>query len=341
MANIVGAIGLAILAAALGPLVGWFFHSREVGIAAVLMAGTLPVTAAAIVPGALLQRRVSYRRMLFEPITVVAYSISSITLLAARLGIWGLIIATYIATATRTIGYIVLSRWRPELSLVSFAMWRSLARYGRHVLLSELFTHVGLITTTAVVGRAVGISALGKFSHRPPARQSGERAGDLRKRLRALSDVRADLRRPRALPIELAPVVAASDPDRLSDQLPLSRGWRTACRGRLRRVLARCGSNHDGVVRRGRWVALRSTASEASKARGRPEILPRLDGLAAVAPLLFMVVLLPLGAVGVGLALSIGALVAGAYALRKLAEISLLRSRRCFVSSGRPLSGAS
>ena len=41
--------------------------------------------------------------------------------------------------------------------------------------------------------------------------------------------------------------------------------------------------------------ALRSTASEASKARGRPEILPRLDGLAAVAPLLFMVVLLPAG----------------------------------------------
>ena len=134
MANIVGATGLAILAAALGPLVGWFFHSREVGIAAVLMAGTLPVTATAIVPGALLQRRVSYRRMLFAPITVVAYSISSITLLAARLGIWGLIIATYVATATRTIGYIVLSRWRPERSLVSFEMWRSLARYGRHVL---------------------------------------------------------------------------------------------------------------------------------------------------------------------------------------------------------------
>ena len=324
VSNMVGSTGLALLAAALGPVVGLFFHSTEIGIAAAVMAGTFPLTAAAIVPGALLQREFSYRRLLFEPLTVVAYSVSSITLLAAGAGLWGLIVATYISAATRTVGYMVLSRWRPEVRLISFEMWKSLAQYGRHVLLSELYTHVGLLTTTAVVGRALGITALGNFrlaSQLVSQASAPAIYGGAYVLFPALTRISHDekrfqiglLRSLRILTLLVFPVSFLFIPI----GIPLAvvvfgEDWRDA--GPI--MMAMSGV---GVA-----VALQSIASEVFKARGRPEILPRLNGLAAVAPLAFMVVLLPFGAVGIGLAMSLGSLVMAYYALRKLAAVSSL-----------------
>jgi len=323
-ANIVGAAGLAVLAAALGPVVGLFFDSREIGIAAAVMAGTLPLTAAAIVPGALLQRQFSYRRLLFEPLTVVAYTISSISLLAAGTGIWGLIIATYIATATRTIGYFLLSRWRPRLRLVSFEMWRSLARYGRHVLLSELYRQLGFVATTAIVGRALGVTPLGNFRLASQlVNQASAPAiyGSAYVLFPALARISHDekrfqlslLRSLRLLTLIVFPISFLFIP--IGEPLAVvvfGETWRDA--GPIMMALSGLGAA----------VALQSIASEVFKAHGRPQILPTLNGLAVLTSVAFMAALLPLGAVGIGLGLSFGALVTAVYALWKLAQVTSL-----------------
>src|SRR5262249_10801943 len=135
-ANILGGFLLAALAAACAPLIGLFFHSSDIAVAAAVLAGTIPISAAAIVPGAILQRRVSFRFPFVGPFGSLAYVVAAIIALSSGLGLWGLVIATYAAATVSTTVVFALSPWRPVPALVSFAMWRSLAEYGRPVLLS-------------------------------------------------------------------------------------------------------------------------------------------------------------------------------------------------------------
>src|SRR5207244_5703356 len=81
-ANVVGGFALAVLAAALAPLIGLFFHNGEIGTAAAALAGTIPINAASIVPGALLARRVSFRFAFIAPLESLAYATAAITTLA-------------------------------------------------------------------------------------------------------------------------------------------------------------------------------------------------------------------------------------------------------------------
>ena len=136
-ANIVGGVCLAAVAAALAPVIGFFFHSGEIARAAAVLAGTIPISAVSIVPGALLQRRLSFRFPLVGPFEASAYVVSAIVGLSAGLGLWALVIATYVAATARAGLTLALSGWHPSFKLLSWEMWRSLSRYGRPVVLSS------------------------------------------------------------------------------------------------------------------------------------------------------------------------------------------------------------
>src|SRR5581483_3779884 len=100
--NVVGGLLLAGAAAALGPLIGLFFHSGEAGKAASVLAGTIPITALSIVPGGLLQRRISLASALVQPSASLVYGIAAIVTLATGMGLWGLVLATYAGECART-----------------------------------------------------------------------------------------------------------------------------------------------------------------------------------------------------------------------------------------------
>ena len=165
LANLVGGVGLALLAVAAAPIVGLFFHSRTVGFASAALAATIPFSAASIVPGAMIRRRVSTRLAFVQPVSVIGYGVAGVALLAAGYGLWGLVLATYVATLLSTTSIWMFSRWRPTFRLASMEMWRSLAAYGRPVMISLFLREVGFAGMTAFVGRAFTSTVLGQFRY--------------------------------------------------------------------------------------------------------------------------------------------------------------------------------
>jgi O-antigen/teichoic acid export membrane protein len=321
-ANVVGGFALAALAAALAPLIGLFFHNSEIGTAAAVLAGTIPLNAASIVPGALLSRRVSFRFAFIGPFESLAYAIAAIAALAGGLGLWGLVLATYAAAAARTTVVWLVSGWRPSFDLVSWEMWRSLSRYGRPVVLSSLFDEVGRGGSTAVVGRLLNISALGQFRSAQRLVLQPNTAivyGSAYVLLPAFSRIWQDerrfhdsiLRALRTLMLLIFPVSLVF--------IPLGRPFATILLGQPWRGAGPIMMAMAGV---GIASALGSISAETFKASGRTDLLPRFHALGAAIPIALMFALRDLGAPGMGLAISLGMLMVAAYAIQILARIT-------------------
>jgi O-antigen/teichoic acid export membrane protein len=322
VANVLGALGLAALAAALAPLIGLLFHSGEIARAAAALAGTIPLNAASIVPGALLARRVSFRFAFIGPFESFAYGTAAISLLAGGLGLWGLVLATYAAAATRTTVVWVMSGWRPSFKLVSWEMWRSLSRYGRPLVLSSLFDEAGRAGSTAVVGRLLNISALGQFRSAQRLVVQPNTAivyGSAYVLLPAFSRIWEDekrfhdsiLRALRTLMLMIFPVSLVF--------IPLGQPFATILLGQQWRGAGPIMMAMAGV---GIATALGSISAETFKATGRTALLPRFHALGAAIPIALMFALRDLGAAGMGLAISLGMIMVAAYAIRILSRIT-------------------
>jgi PST family polysaccharide transporter len=321
-ANILGAVGLAALAAALAPLVGLFFGSSEIAIAAAALAGTIPLNVASIVPGAMLSRRMSFRFAVIGPFESFAYVIAAIPLLAGGWGLWGLVLATYAAAVARTTAVWVISAWRPSLGLVSWEMWRSLTRYGRPLVLSSLFDEVGRVGSTALVGRLLAITALGQF--RTALRfvlQSSNAItfGSAYALLPAFSRIWRDekrfhdsiLRAFRTLSLLVLPVSVIF--------IPLGEPFATVLLGRPWRAAGPIMMAMAGI---GIAAALGTISAECFKATGRTRLLPRFHALGTVLPLALMVAMRGFGAPGMGLAMSLGGGIVAAWAVLTLARVT-------------------
>jgi PST family polysaccharide transporter len=322
IANVVGGFALAALAAAFAPLIGLFFHSGKIGIAAVALAGTIPLNAASIGPGAILARRVSFRFAFVGPFEALAYAIAAITALAGGLGLWGLVVATYAAAAARTTTVWLVSGWRPSFHLVSWEMWRSLSRYGRPVVLSSLLDEAGRAGSTALVGRLLSTSALGQFRSALRLVLQPNTAivyGSAYVLLPAFSRIWQDekrfhdsiLRALRTLMLMILPVSLVF--------IPLGRPIATILLGHPWRGTGPIMMAMAGV---GIASALGSISAETFKATGRTDLLPRLHALGALVPVALMFALRDLGAPGMGLAMSLGSGMVAVYAIRVLGRIT-------------------
>jgi len=130
VSTLVGGVLLSILALALSPAVGVLFRSARIGEVAAALSGLLFLHAAPVVPGALLQRRMSLRpRLIVEPTAAAANGVVAGIGLSAGLGVWALVLGTYAWATSRTVLMWALARWRPAIENVSWTMWRELARY--------------------------------------------------------------------------------------------------------------------------------------------------------------------------------------------------------------------
>ena len=160
----VAGVGLTALALLLSPVVGLFFHSSEIGQVSAVLSGILLVNAATVVPDALMRRRFSFlRRGVIDPITALIYGVVGAIALVAGMGVWGLVLAAYISGITRLAATWILNHWLPDLSKVSFGMWRELARFARHMVASESLRVLSDVASTALVGRFLGIAPLGAY----------------------------------------------------------------------------------------------------------------------------------------------------------------------------------
>jgi O-antigen/teichoic acid export membrane protein len=317
----IGGVLLSLLALALSPMVGAFFRSAEIGEVAAALSGLLFLNAAAVVPGALLQRRLSLRpRLIAEPLAAVVLGVASGLALAAGLGVWGLVVGAYASAVVRAASMWLLEGWLPRFADASWALWRDLARYARHVVASEALSQTNSIATTAIVGRGLGTAPLGQFRYgwRMITAGASVTAAGGYLLLPALSRIAAEPERFRnaferslrvaaltAFPVSIL-FLALGEPLAI-----LLFGDRWAEAGRVAMALSGIAS----------FRAVGFVASEALKAAGRPDILPRTHGLNAVVTIVLVLAFLPFGPVGVGLGISIGMASSAFYALALAAGV--------------------
>ena len=316
-ANVVSGLGLALLAVGLAPVLGLFFHSRTIAWVAAALAGTVALRSLMLVPDALLQRSFSFVRRLFvSPSAALAYGVVAATLAGLGFGVWGLVLGRYGAIAVELVVIWALVDWRPRISAVSIAMWRSLAQYGRHIFAAAFLDQSRSSLVTALLGRFVGIDAVGQLRYSATMVSlprstwvvsssyvvfpAFARIAHESERFKA-----AFLRTLRWSGITTFPASAILLP--LGPSIVvclLGEQWREAGYA----VMGLAGYPIAG--------ALSSVLSEGVKGAGRPDILSRTGVVATIATILLTAAFLPLGVVGVAGAASLASFVTVAYLIR-------------------------
>jgi PST family polysaccharide transporter len=312
----VGGVLFALVALAVAPLVGSYFHSDDIARVSAVASGFLFLRALQIVPDALLQRRFSFvRRVAIDPLGAVAYGATAVSLAANGAGFWSMVVGTYAALVVQTLAGWGLVRWRPRLRQMSLATWRQLASFGRHVLAAEFVRNAAAQVDTVLLGRLAGIRTLGQYRY-------GLRIADVVQQswvsvaayvlLPAFARIAEDGARLRdafrrslqalcflAFPVSLL-LLPLGQPIAL---LVLGDRWREA--GHVMMALALYPA---GMV-------LISLASEIFKAVGRPQLLTRVHTGRALLSVALLVPVAALGAIAISLAVSAAALIVGGWAI--------------------------
>jgi O-antigen/teichoic acid export membrane protein len=318
VATFLAGLAIGVLMLALAPALGAFFHDSTVTGVAAAAAGLALLRTIAIVPEALLQRQFSFlRRMVVEPGSVLAFGVTGIVLTANGLGVWGLVIAQYASFLVGALLSWGLIRWRPQLRLASFAMWRELISYGRHTIAATTVIRVGEEIPVFLLGRFTGVAALGQLRY-------GRRIASLPLAMimaaasyvlfPAFARIATERERFHASVLRALRWMAILAVGGGMIMIPLGKPLTTLAFGD---VWAAAG---EAVMALGVYTAARGVSSlivEALKAHGRPDVVTRMNVIELVVGTIAMAALLPLGLVGVCVGISIGAIVRAAYALRR------------------------
>jgi O-antigen/teichoic acid export membrane protein len=338
IATLIGGFAVSLTLLALAPLIGSFFGSATIAGVAMAASGISLVRATAVVPDALLQRRFSFlRRMVVEPAGVLAFGITGVVLTAKGFGVWGLVIAQYASVTLKAILSWGLVRWRPQLRLASYAMWRELISYGRHTIAATTVIRVGEEIPVLLLGRFTGAAPLGQFRY-------GRRIAALPLAMLmaaasyvlfpAFARIATERERFQASALRALRWMAILAFVGGLIMIPLGEPLTTLAFGS---VWADAGK---AAMALGVFTAARGVSSlvvETLKADGRPDVVTRMNIVEVVVGSAAMIALLPLGLVGVCIGISIGAVVRAAYAFSRAHSVVGLPLTRMLEAIRAPL----
>jgi O-antigen/teichoic acid export membrane protein len=329
VSTILAGTGLGLLALGLAPVVGLVFESRDVGLVAAAMSGVLVLNSLQIVPNALMQRRFSFlRRLITDPLGVIAFGVTATIACSRGLGVWGLVLGAYAGTFVHASLCWVLARWQPRPRLASFGMWRELNAFSKYVVGSELVTRSRSVLETILLGRFVSTAGLGQYTYA----------------MRIASQPHWGL--VNAAYYVLYPTFARIAPDERRFQSAFLRAlrWVALIAFPLSLILFPLGEPLTVLLLGETWRpageavmglclfaaghALAGLAGEASKAWGRSDLLFKRDLVSLLLAAVLMLALLGFGLVGIAAAVSLSSVGMAAYALHRLSRILDLPVRR-------------
>lgn len=321
LGTLAGGVALTLLALAAAPLIALFFHSHETGVVAAVLSAWMLLRLIALVPDALLMRRFSFaRRLVIDPLSSIFFAAGAIPAAAAGLGVWSLVIGTYAAAVFMAIAAWVFAGWRPRPRLARLDVWRELARFGRPVVAGNLIRHAVQEIPVLALGRARGPGVLGQFNY--ATRVASQPLG-------AVVNVGGYV---------LLPAFArlSAHDDRFRAAVRTALRWLCVLAFPAGMLLVPFGSPAVVLVFGEQWreaghaamalgvycaaTSLDSIASEAWKANGRTDMLPRMHGVSLLLTVIFVGALVQFGLVGVAIGMSASAVGVAAYAVRGMAH---------------------
>ena len=329
---------LALITLALSPVVAMVVGDPVAGQVAAVTSGALVLHAFTNVPDALMQRRFDFRRrLIIDPAVTLAFAVVAVPLAAAGFGVWSLVVATYVQMVVWVTASWCLGSWRPGRGSASVRMWRELARYGFPLLLGSAAERVREAAEVLLVGRYIDTAALGFYRYG--------------KRLALLPGVAVI----QVGAFVLFPAFAriAGDPPRLAAAFLRASRWIMVLAVPVSAVLVVLGEPLAVVLLGERWreagvaltamagigvgQALTAVAAEALKGVGRTERLNAMTAVGVVLGVGLVVAMLPLGLVGVGLAMSVTAIAIGFAGVWQVSRTLEVRAREVLGDVLRPL----
>lgn len=315
--------GLTLAAA---PLMTMFFDDEMVGLVCAATAGTLLIHSLVNVPEALLQRHFNFkRRLVVDPLTAGSFAIVTVTLAFAGFGVWGMVIGLYASQLATLIACWVMCKWRPGRSRPSYRIWRELANFSFPMIVANLTDRSRDLVQQGLIGRQLDVSALGQYRY---GRRIGVLPGTAIIQVAsyvlfpAFSRIASDakrfhdgfLRSLRALWTATMPfsamLIALGQPMIV---VLLGEEWRPA------------GLFVAAMAGYGPGAAMSAIGMESIKGAGKSRRIHVITALSIVVGVGGLVALLPYGLVGVGIAVSIDAVLGGFVSLvlaRDLAKVS-------------------
>ena len=326
-----GLVG-SLAALAVSPLIGTLFHSERVGLIAAASSGLILLHSLTIVPNAMMQRAFHFaRQIVIGPVMAITFAVVAIVFSALGFGAWGMVIGSY-ASMVVWVGLTwTLTKWRPFRGRFSFRLWREMARFSMPVVIDGVAERVREALEQIIVGRLLGTATLGQYRYafRVGSLPAGAIVHSCSSVLfPAFSRIAGDEERLRqaflralgwlwfaALPVS-AIMILTGEPIMV---LLLGEVWRPA------------GIATAAMAGMGLGLALCSASAEAMKGAGKSSPLIWLAAI-NLPGLLIVLLAVPYGLVGVGVAVSITHLVAGfvSVALAKpIVKVSYRQIGRC------------
>ena len=325
----VSGLGLALLSLATAPIVGMVFKSDVAGTIAAVSSGAVVLHALTNVPDGLMQRRFNFkRRLIVDPTRVLGYAVVTITLAVLGFGVWSMVIGNYVGIAIWLFLSWRYARWRPGVGKFSFTLWRQMAAYAAPLLVEGIVERVRTAAETALIGRRLDANTLGQYRYgmslaQLPALVIVQIGSYVL--FPAFSRLQSDPPRfarafERALQVTwvgAAPfaglMIAIGEP---AVVVLLGEKWREA--GVALMVMSGYGVG----------IALQAVGSEVIKAVGASKLLNWTTATSLVLGIGSLIALLPLGLVGVGIAMSITEIAVGIVVLilsRRVVKFSVPR----------------
>jgi PST family polysaccharide transporter len=325
--SLVTGTAMSLAALAVAPLLALYLDDQLVGLICAATCGTLLVHALLNVPEALMQRRFNFkRRLIVDPTTATTYAVVAVTAILLGFGVWGMVIGLYASQLATLIACWMLAKWRPGKGTFTFRIWREMAGYSAPLILSGIVENARDAIQSALVGRQLDVASAGQYRY-------GRRIGILPGQ--AIIQVASYV---------LFPAFAriAADVTRFKDGMLRSLRMLWVATTPLAAVLVALGQPLIVVLLGEQWrpaglfvaamagygpgIAMSAIGAEAIKGAGASTRINWLTGITLVVGIGGLLLLIPYGLVGVGLAASIEGIVSGLASLafaRDLAGITV------------------
>lgn len=161
--NILVGAALALLSAAIAPLLVRFYHEPRLLWVTMFSAAGFIVNSAGVQHGALLQRHMRFTALaLIEIIAALMGGLVGIGMALAGCGYWALLGMAIAPTATATISVWVASRWVPSRPKRGVGAW-SMIGFGGQVTLNGVVVYLSSNLDKVLLGRSWGAAALGIY----------------------------------------------------------------------------------------------------------------------------------------------------------------------------------
>ncbi len=162
--NLAVACLLAVACAGAAPLCAWIYRDPRVTPIMVALAVNFPFSASAVIPSALLNRRMSFDRIAIASILPVVISGGAAIWLAARgWGVWALVTSSIVGTIIETGLFHALCRWHPR-PVFRWSEARSVFHFGANVTGFGLFNYFARNADQFIIGAFLGAQPLGFYS---------------------------------------------------------------------------------------------------------------------------------------------------------------------------------